>query len=218
VALAQGGRLLGERLLGGGEQPGAVVVPIVSALLAEAGVGLEAVGAIALSIGPGSFTGLRIGLATVLGLTFTHDVPVVPVPTLAALSLAAGEHGAASQLVPVLDARKGQVYTGLYRGGAACVLEDRVCDPAPWFAELAARPGDYVLVGSGVHVHGEVARAALGARARLLGPEVLGPRPALVAELGERLRAAGAGVGADEIRLRYLRASEAERSHAAALA
>ena len=74
------------------------------ALLREHGRTFADVEAIALSIGPGSFTGLRIGLATALGLCFRGPCTIVPVPTLAALALNAG---AVSPIVPMLDVQAG---------------------------------------------------------------------------------------------------------------
>ena len=82
VALSRGGELLCE-VVAPPERPSAeVLLPTVDAVLAEAGVSLGAVGAFAVSIGPGSFTGLRIGVATLKGLAFGAGRPAVAVPTL----------------------------------------------------------------------------------------------------------------------------------------
>jgi tRNA threonylcarbamoyladenosine biosynthesis protein TsaB len=209
-ALWAGGRLIDERLLGQREQPGAVLVPVLDAMLRDAGVAREQIEAIALSIGPGSFTGLRVGLATALGLTFADERPVVPVPTLAALALQAQGQGDAEVVVPVLDARKGQIYSGLYDRDAGCRLADRVCDPADWFGELAGRGGRFALLGSGAQRYAAQARAALGGRGELLGPELGGPRPGAVARLGARLLGSGESLPIDAVRLRYLRLPEAQ--------
>ena len=212
VALAAGGRLIDERLLGEREQPGAVLVPILDAMLADAGVARERIEAIALSIGPGSFTGLRVGLATALGLTFTREIPIVPVPTLAALALQASP--GAPAVVPVLDARKGQIYSGLYGRDGECLLEDRVAEPAAWFGELARRGGPFALLGGGAERYAQAARDALGARCEILASQV-GPRPGAVARLGERLLRAGRACPVDAIQLRYLRVPEAEQRRGA---
>jgi tRNA threonylcarbamoyladenosine biosynthesis protein TsaB len=230
VALAQDGRQLAERVFEGREPPGAILLPAIQELLAQEGAALDRLSAIALSVGPGSFTGLRVGLATVLGLTFTRELPVVPVPTLAALALqalpvpgapqaeirgsSASPREAPDLIVPMLDARKGQIYTGLYRRDGQCVIADCVCDPLPWYRALAQRPGRFALLGSGLPPYGDAARAVLGERAELLASEQRGPRPASVARLGERLLRAGASLPPWRVRLRYLRPSEAEQNRA----
>jgi tRNA threonylcarbamoyladenosine biosynthesis protein TsaB len=133
VALLEGGRVLGERDLGPEEPHAGSLLVALDGLLRQASRRLEEVELIALSIGPGSFTGLRIGLATALGLCFGTSRRIVPVPTLAALSLQAGN---VHRIVPLLDARKKQVYTGLYGSGGVSIREDRVCNPEVWFEEL----------------------------------------------------------------------------------
>src|SRR5262249_61707758 len=81
--------------------------------LQECGRDIEKMDALAVSIGPGSFTGLRVGIATVKGLALTLGLPVAPVPTLDAL--ASNLPFADSVVCPLLDARKGEVYCSLYR-------------------------------------------------------------------------------------------------------
>lgn len=215
VALLEGEELLGERVIGeAGPQHTAELLPAVDALFAETGRVLAQVECIALSVGPGSFTGLRIGLATALGLCFGTSRRVVPVPTLAALSLGAGE---VEPIVPMLDARKGQVYAGVYGPGGTLRQEDRVADPLPWFEELAARPGsgEISLLGSGAWLYRNEIETVLGARARLLPVEAGQPRAASVARLGARLAAGGAALPPEQVELRYLRRSEAEEKRAA---
>ncbi len=95
-----------------------LLLPMVDEVLEEAGIEIHQLDALAFSAGPGSFTGLRIAFGLVQGLAFARDIPVVPVPTLAALAEAArqqhqlqpGDH-----VLPALDARKDEVYWGLYR-------------------------------------------------------------------------------------------------------
>jgi tRNA threonylcarbamoyladenosine biosynthesis protein TsaB len=214
IALAHRGELLAEHLFAEGEQSGAALVPAIQALLRARGLGFADLDALALSVGPGSFTGLRVGLATALGLCFAHPHPVVPIGTLAALSL--GARGA-PQIAALLDARRGQLYAGLYGPDAQPLLPERVCDPEPWLRELAARPGELALLGSGVAPCAELAREILGPRAQLQeGPS--GPRPAWLAELGERGLARGEARPAEQIRLSYLRRPEAEEQLALAQA
>ena len=215
VALADAGRLLGERPLGrSGRQHAAELLGAVDALLAEAGRVLEDVEAIALSIGPGSFTGLRIGLASALGLCFGTERNIVPVPTLAALALQAGD---APLIVPMLDARKGQVYTGLYGPPGLELREDAVLEPIPWLRELRELPGadPITVLGPGAQLYQNEIRSQLGARLQLLDTHAGDPRAAEVAQLGQQLLEQGAALRPDRVQLRYLRPAEAEQKRCA---
>ena len=215
VALAERGELLAELVLD--STPGrhaAQLVAAVDGLLAETGRTLDQVETIALSIGPGSFTGLRIGLSTALGLCFGTSRRIVPVPTLAALSLRA--EGAA-HAVPMLDARKGQVYCGLYAPGARALREDQVRDPLPWLHELGrlSGPDPITLLGPGARLYRNEIETVLGARAQLLPAEQGQPRAAAVAELGGRLAGEGAALAPERVGLCYLRPAEAEQKRLA---
>ena len=95
------------------------LLPMLDRIVQDAEIDLSAIDAIAVAAGPGSFTGLRIGAATVKGLALALEKPVVPVPTCE--GLAWNMRGAAGLVVPIMDARRGQVYTGIYRVGPAFV-------------------------------------------------------------------------------------------------
>lgn len=101
------------------------LLPMIEAVIRAAGGEENTPDAIAVSEGPGSFTGLRIGAATAKGLAFAKNIPIIPVPTLDAMAY--GCFGSAYVLCPMMDARRGQAYTGLYEfiGG-----ELKVLDPA----------------------------------------------------------------------------------------
>lgn len=206
VALARGEHVCAERT-SERERPGAEsLLPLVQSVLAEAGVGLDAVAAFAVSIGPGSFTGLRIGLATAKGLAFGTGRPVAPVPTLAALAASAAAAGARGVLAPVLDARRGELYAAAYapdgEGWRECLAPGLYAPAA--LAALLPRP--CTLVGEGVAIAAEALRAGEGLA---LGP-ALAPRAAQVARLGARLLAAGGGVAAEALAPHYVRRAEAE--------
>jgi len=189
-----------------------------------AGTAISDLAAVAVSLGPGSFTGLRVGLALAKGLCFGRGLPLVGVPTLDAM--AGALVGAAGLVVPVRDARRGEIYFALYgaAGGALSRLSDyRALAPEALADELLAQAGQgeagaagraaqLVLVGDALARYGETLRSRLGAR-MVAAPEVLWPpRPAIVAALGGRLLAEGKTADLDEIEPIYVRASEAERS------
>src|SRR5262249_3695794 len=119
VALFEGGALLGEADVPERERHAASLLVWLDTLLGRVGRRLDDVERIALAIGPGSFTGLRIGLATALGLAFGTRRTLVPVPTLAALAFQAETPGLCA---PLLDARRGEVYAGLYDGEGNALL------------------------------------------------------------------------------------------------
>jgi tRNA threonylcarbamoyladenosine biosynthesis protein TsaB len=208
VALLRGEELLAEAVAPRGSAGAQVLLPLVDSLLAERGIELGAVEAFAVSVGPGSFTGLRIGIATAKGLAFGTGRLVAPVSTLAALARRAGGDPAA--VVAALDARRGEVYAAIYPGaanGPDALLEEGVYTPE----ELAAQaPPRCCVVGDGVAVCGELLRERLGPGVRLLPPPDGDLRAADVGVLGARLLAAGGGVEADQLAPRYLRRAEAE--------
>ncbi len=109
VAVDISGRVV-EKRVDAWQKTAESMVPLVDRLLAGAGIALGDLDALAVSSGPGSFTGLRIGMATAKGLAFGADLPLIPVSTMEALALAAAERFDAGCIVPVIPARKGEYY------------------------------------------------------------------------------------------------------------
>ena len=179
---------------------------MLEAVLARAGASESEVAAFAISIGPGSFTGLRVGLATVKGLAFGSGRPVVPVSTLAAIASGAGVLD--EPVAALLDARRGEVYAAAYLPGGRDGSDGDGWEDSPLLdeavytvAELCERlPRPCVLVGDGAVVHADALRSQLGRAARLLPAE----------RLAARRLARGLGLAAEEVVPRYLRRAEAE--------
>lgn len=211
VALLEGPRLLAERVLDDSQRSAATLLVALDELLQASGRRLEEFGLIALSIGPGSFTGLRVGLATALGLCFDTARRIVAVPTLAALSTHAPD---AEHVVPMLDARRGEVYTGLYSGTGRTLRDDRVCEPDTWLGELARLSTPLCFVGSGALRYADAIAHSMGCRARILPAEQARPRASSVGRLGVRLAAEGAVLEPAGVELRYLRRPAAELARA----
>jgi tRNA threonylcarbamoyladenosine biosynthesis protein TsaB len=158
-------------------------------ILCEAGVGVGDLGAIACGAGPGSFTGLRVGLAIAKGLALPSALPLVLLSSLDALAcdLAAASPGV-QLLLPCIDAGKGQVYARMYRvtfDTAPCaqgecdwvLAPDALCT----LAVKAAAGGSLRVGGTGVDRYIEVFRAALGADC--VAASVPGPSAAAIARL-----------------------------------
>lgn len=139
------------------------LLPGIHRLLSDVGWTLEALDGLAIGLGPGSFTGLRIGMSVMKGLAFATGKPLAGVPTLDAL--AANVALAPWTICPVMDARKGEVYTALYRGGEGHDLERltpyQVMKPQR-LAEFIT--GKTVLLGDGLLRYGDIVAAGLGHR------------------------------------------------------
>ena len=140
----------------------ASLMPMVEAALNAAGTEIGDIEAVAAVTGPGSFTGVRIGVATAKGLAHGAGIPCIPVDALEALAASAGDFEGI--VCPIQDARAGQVYGAAFRKG------ERLAGDAPMKLEeyLDAVEGlghSFLFVGDGVPVHREAIAARLGARA-----------------------------------------------------
>jgi tRNA threonylcarbamoyladenosine biosynthesis protein TsaB len=196
-----------------GGHSGALPQALVDLLTAE-GLTIPDVEGYAVGLGPGSFTGLRIGLATWKGLAYANRRPIAGGSSLAAMALAAApsaEDGAV--LVPLLDARKGEVYAGFYRvsgGGIVEVAEEAALAPPA----LAARVATLARGGARPLAFGEGADAyatALGEVPRLRTEISTPPAFAVASLVAERLATAAYDAQAlFALEPHYVRASEAE--------
>ena len=165
------------------------LVALIDQALSQAGVALADLAAIAVGAGPGSFTGLRIGMATAKGLCLAAGLPLWSVSSLAALALDAGavESVAGALIVPAFDARRGEICAGFYRvaGDRAdsladeCIMEPTLLARAA--AEVQAKHGlDRVLfVGDALAAYG----VALGAAGHPLAAARVTPSARSVARL-----------------------------------
>jgi tRNA threonylcarbamoyladenosine biosynthesis protein TsaB len=181
-------------------------------LLVAEGLELPAVEGFAVGLGPGSFTGLRIGLATWKGLAYANQRPLAGASSLAAMALqAAPSAPEGAVLVPLLDAKKGEVYAGFYRadaGGVRAVEPEAALSPGT-LLDLAARlPGPVLGFGEGYAAFAE----ALDGRLARLETEVATPGAAAVAALAA-CRLQGAAFDRQALfalEPHYVRKSEAE--------
>jgi tRNA threonylcarbamoyladenosine biosynthesis protein TsaB len=186
-----------ESCVPAGHSHSALLLPMVTRLMADAGLAFSQLDAIAFGAGPGSFTGLRIACGAAQGLAFAHDLPVIPVSTLEALALEAD----ADCVLACLDARMGELYLAAYEleGGDLRTVY------APALLKTTALPdlpGDWLGVGSGFGAHA----APLTARYALSGSQTgLFPRAAAVARLAAARFACGDMVPADAAAPIYLR-------------
>jgi len=201
VALVEGEAVLALVPVEAGAPGSEGLLPAVDAALRAGGLSLADLSGYAVAIGPGSFTGLRVGLATLKGLAFGDARPVAAVSTLAALARLAGEPRP-EPVVAALDARRGDVYAALWSAGDDA--EPVVPEDVHALEGLVARlPERCLWVGDAVG--GYPGAAGAGVR-----PGPAGPCAGHVGILGARVLAAGGGVPAAELVPRYLRRAEAE--------
>lgn len=183
----------------------------VDAALSYARLKLEDCRAVAVAVGPGSFTGLRVGIATAQGLAEGGGLSVVGVPTLEAYACAVA--GVEGLLCPMLDARKKEVYVAGYRWEEDQLVE--LWSPVATSPDtLALRIGgrSVLLFGEGASAYRDQLGASLGSKARFGPTDLALSNASRVARLGaERLERDG-GVEPAELRPIYGRLSEAEMS------
>lgn len=128
------------------------LMPMVDEVLAEAGLALADLDALAYGHGPGSFTGLRIAAGTAQGLAYGLGIPLLGVSTLAALALAAHRRCHLGYLLPALDARMGEIYVGAYHchdGEVRLLGREAVMAPVKLTLPVGDEEADWVGVGSG---------------------------------------------------------------------
>ncbi len=192
------------------------VLDLVDGVLAESGVALGELAGFAVAIGPGSFTRLRVGLATIKGLAFGSATPVAAVSTLEAMAEAASESlGRDRPIAPALDARRGELYAALFEAapeeptGWRARVAESVARPGEWRERM---PADAVWVGEGAALMAESAPGPEPAAQPTgpIHPELGAPDAAAVGVVGTRLLAAGRGMAAAALVPRYLRRAEAE--------
>jgi tRNA threonylcarbamoyladenosine biosynthesis protein TsaB len=193
-----------ERSARAGQAHSEMLIVMVDAVLAEAGVPLPSVSGIAFGAGPGSFTGLRVACAVAQGLAFPSDTPLAGIGTLQAMAAGCG----ADTVVCCLDARMGEVYHAAYRRGGgrdndgyAEVSAPRVCAPA---AVPELPPGRWTACGGGFAVHGDVLRQRYGGQLEAVLDDLV-PQARDIARLAAPLFAAGGGIPADAATPLYIR-------------
>lgn len=214
VALWEDGRILGKCFVNNGLTHSQTLLPMVESLLAHSRVKIGEIGLFAVSAGPGSFTGIRIGVAAIKGMALAADKPCAGVSTLQAMAqnLSCVE----GVVCASMDARCGQVYNALFdvsAGRITRLCDDRALSLEDLGAELSALQKNVFFVGDGADLcYNSVKAASKGASFFALAPEHLRLQNAVgVAQVGELLYREGLSVPADELRPVYLRLPQAER-------
>ena len=223
VALTENGRLVAEKSYPNGESTrptnpvnakhAEAVLPLIESLLETTALSLEEVAGFAVSIGPGSFTGVRVGLSLVKGLVYGSGVPIVAVSTLFAYAARVADYD--GLICTILDARKSEVYTALFRKTGRTVnrlVEDSVSSAATMVDMLRDwKDGTPCLfVGDGADVYKELLSEKLGIRALFQAKKCHLTLAGAVAFLSERRFRSNDVDNLGSLTPVYIRRSEAE--------
>jgi tRNA threonylcarbamoyladenosine biosynthesis protein TsaB len=185
------------------------LLPALDHLLMSTGLDLSRIDALAVSLGPGSFTGLRIGASTAKGLALAGNKPVVGIPTLDAL--AQSFRGVEAIICPMLDARKQEVYTALYRSNRSDSLEKLTPDLAVSPKRFLENIDEEVLfLGDGSVLYRPLIERIMGRKASFAPTHLHHPRAAIIALLGWEKAMRGEFLDASTFTPIYVRPSDAE--------
>ncbi len=212
VAITEGDILTAEYTMNYKKTHSQTLLPMIEEMAKMIGLDLNTIDAIAISGGPGSFTGLRIGSATAKGLGLALGIPLIHIPTLDAMAY--NLYGMIGLICPIMDARRNQVYTGIYSfekkaftthlGQCAVSIEELA-------AELNRLGREVIFAGDGIPVHREYLSAYLKIGANFAPVHLNRQRAASVAALAKIYYEQGKFISADEHVPDYIRVSQAER-------
>ena len=209
VAILEEGRIRYEAMAINKMTHSESIMPMVEEALARTALQKEQLTHLAVTVGPGSFTGVRIGVTAVKAMSHALGIPCIAVDALEATAL--GIDSPEEIICPIQDARVHQVYGAAFRGGRR-LMEDCVVKLEEYLAALAALGDRYLFTGDGVLTYREQITEALGPRARFAAAHSLYLRPASVACLAAR----DIDQAVDYLTLQplYLRAPQAVRERA----
>ncbi|MFZ1984101.1 MAG: tRNA (adenosine(37)-N6)-threonylcarbamoyltransferase complex dimerization subunit type 1 TsaB [Desulfatitalea sp.] len=209
LALFVNGQVMAERSIAQGVTHSKVLMEALSTLLQEAGLDMATLDGLAVTRGPGSFTGLRIGISTVKGLVLATGKPLVGVSTLAVLAHQAP--GGTPWVCPMIDARRKEVYWSLYRrqgDNLLRMLPEQAGSVVDAVNQLGREP--CLFIGNGAQLYAAVIGERLARTARLADAGLHALQPGMVARLGAQRLAQG---HRDDVRRFipvYLRPSDAQ--------
>ena len=212
VAILEDAQLKGEVACESPAAHSAGLLRAVDHLLRATDLAIEDIGGFAVAAGPGSFTGIRIGLSTVKSLAFASGRPVAAVTTLRALALKL-VHPQVRLICPILDAKKGEIYSALFessREGLMEMIPQGAYAPDDLFARL---PSHRVIhfIGNGLSIHRDRLAPYIKDRGRFPSRTAFIAHEVGILGLEELKR--GRGVPAGRLEPIYFRSSQAEEKH-----
>lgn len=226
VALLEDGEVQGMKVSEFEAATSETLMPMIDGLVRDTGIELETVDAIAVSAGPGSFTGLRIGSATAKGLGMALNKPIAHIPTLH--GMAYNLLGSQGFIVPMIDARRGRVYTGIFtfvfRGDNtvdfeifqdSCVMTvEELLERLELLSSLDGNPPPVVFLGDGLFEYHKIIEEKAAFDYEFAPDEAMIQRADTVALLGQLFYYHGLTIPAEQEAPDYLQKSQAERVRA----
>jgi tRNA threonylcarbamoyladenosine biosynthesis protein TsaB len=208
IAVTKGGSLVTEMTLCNNLSHSRKLLSLIDDTLEKSGTDIRHIDGIAVSTGPGSFTGLRIGIGTVKGLCMAAPKPIIGVSTLEVLSYPVSGHS--SLICPLLDARKKEVYTSFFKyknNKLTRLSEDMVISPLELLKKIDEKT---VFIGEGAEVYRNLISEKLNDLAVFLPKSFNQPRGVSVAEVGMMKYKEGELLSLHDLKPAYIRRSEAE--------
>ena len=215
VAVAEDENLLAEYTVNYKKTHSQTLLPMLDEISTMIELDLGTIDAIAVAAGPGSFTGLRIGSATAKGLGLALKKPLIGIPTVE--GLAYNLYDVPGLICPIMDARRSQVYTGIYRfeNHEMITVEDQMAIGINELIEkLNAMDTEVIFLGDGVSVYEKVIGEKLNVPYTFAPVHMSKQRAGAIAALGMKYYKAGKTESATEHQPDYLRVSQAERERA----
>jgi tRNA threonylcarbamoyladenosine biosynthesis protein TsaB len=209
IALTEDYSLVGEYQISIKDSYSEMLLPAIDYLLKDGDTSIHAIDAFALAQGPGSFTALRIGMSVVKGFSLKTKVPVIPIPSLDGLAhnLCYSNH----LVCPLMDARKGEVYTAFYKKKEEYltkISDDRVLTPEQLMDDIDE---DVVLLGDGALLYKELIKNRLKGKAHFAPFNLSYPRASAIAHLAfEKIKTAQVFQNSALLTPLYVRRPEAE--------
>ena len=215
AAVTEDGVLLASAFQCSGLTHSRTLMPMVEGMLKNADMTLSSCDAVAVAVGPGSFTGIRIGVAAAKGLAFGADLPVIGVSTLEAMAM--GLAWWDGLVICAMDARRQQVYNALFRAERGCLTRltpDRAIALEELAAEIKNDENEKIIVGDGAQLC-YTYLSEQGIPCRMAPPSLVMQHAVGVAQTAGEMAARGETVSAHELVPVYLRLSQAERERLA---
>ena len=212
AAIADEKNIIAEFTVNNKQTHSQTLLTMIEKVVDMSGIELEQIDAIAIAAGPGSFTGLRIGSATAKGIGLALKKPVVSVPTLDGLAYRVSVFDGI--ICPIMDARRNQVYTGIYKmdkGNLVCLSEQKAVDIHEIMEELEKYDEKVIFLGDGVEVQRETIEKEFKKEYCFAPIHLSKQSAAAVAVLGDIYFNQGKAEDAAEHKPIYLRKSQAER-------
>ena len=212
AAIADEKNIIAEFTVNNKQTHSQTLLPMIEKVVDISGIELEQIDAIAIAAGPGSFTGLRIGSATAKGIGLALKKPVVSVPTLEGLAYRVSVFDGI--ICPIMDARRNQGYTGIYKmdkGNLVCLSEQKAVDIHEIMEELEKYDEKVIFLGDGVEVQRETIEKEFKKEYCFAPIHLSKQSAAAVAVLGDIYFNQGKAEDAAEHKPIYLRKSQAER-------